>query len=81
MSRFNTKKIFEALIYWTIPEGIKACFRRIARRNKTGAMTSPGISAIISENAAFKDIHKGERCFILATGPSINRQDIRPFEE
>ncbi|MCX6735941.1 MAG: hypothetical protein NTZ13_02560 [Candidatus Parcubacteria bacterium] len=28
------------------------------------------------ENTKYKDIHTGERCFILGTGPSIKNQDI-----
>lgn len=30
-----------------------------------------------SHIAAFKDIHKGERCFILATGPSLTAEDVQ----
>lgn len=28
-------------------------------------------------NKKFKDIHRGERCFILCNGPSINQQDLK----
>jgi hypothetical protein len=28
---------------------------------------------LIKENSKYKDLHKNERCFILATGPSINK--------
>lgn len=30
-------------------------------------------------NKKFHGLHKGERCFILATGPSISRQDLTPL--
>ena len=30
--------------------------------------------------AEFKDIHKGERCFILATGPSLTAEDVKKLE-
>lgn len=33
------------------------------------------VKKIIRENVAFKNIHAGERCFILGTGPSLN--DLR----
>lgn len=31
---------------------------------------------LLAENARFKDIHTGERIFILCTGPSINTMDL-----
>jgi hypothetical protein len=30
----------------------------------------------VNENIKLKNIHKGKRCFILATGPSINNQNL-----
>ena len=33
-----------------------------------------------SKNLKFKNTHVGERCFILATGPSINKQDLLPLK-
>jgi hypothetical protein len=36
--------------------------------------------SLTSESLArFKDIHKGERCFIIATGPSVKTQDLSPL--
>jgi len=32
---------------------------------------------IISKNSELKNIHLGERCFIIGNGPSINKQDIK----
>ena len=34
------------------------------------------IKDLIRKNKTYKDLHKGERCFILATGPSLN--DLSP---
>jgi hypothetical protein len=34
---------------------------------------------VLSTNRALQDIHRGARCFILGTGPSINKQDLRPL--
>ena len=34
------------------------------------------ISALTAGNIRFRDRHKGQRCFILATGPSIQQQDL-----
>src|SRR5210317_1185187 len=30
----------------------------------------------IKKLAYFKDIHKGERCFIIGNGPSLNKTDV-----
>lgn len=37
-------------------------------------------SALIKKNAVFQNCHKGQRCFILATGPSIKTQDLKPLK-
>ena len=33
-----------------------------------------------ARNKKFRNIHKGQRCFILGTGPSINKQDLGPLK-
>ena len=45
--------------------------------SKKGLQTDAEINKIIASNSKFKDIHKGERLFILCTGPSINRMDLK----
>ncbi|WP_026841170.1 motility associated factor glycosyltransferase family protein [Citrifermentans bremense] len=35
---------------------------------------------IVERNRELADRHKGQRCFILATGPSIKHQDLSPLE-
>jgi hypothetical protein len=34
----------------------------------------------LSRNKKYHNCHKGERCFVLATGPSINDQDLAPLK-
>lgn len=36
---------------------------------------------ILLANSALHEIHKGERCFILATGPSISTQNLLPLKD
>ena len=36
----------------------------------------PAIHSIVQENKRFKNIHKGERCFIVLNGPSLMENDI-----
>ena len=35
----------------------------------------------LKENARYRDLHKGKRCFILCCGPSINRQNLLPLKD
>mgnify|MGYP001074046749 FL=1 len=35
---------------------------------------------LISKNKNLKGIHKGKRCFILGSGPSIKKQNLKPLE-
>jgi len=35
---------------------------------------------IIQDNSKFYNIHKGERCFVLCTGPSVNLLDLRKLK-
>jgi hypothetical protein len=43
------------------------------------------IGLFLNENerklASLKDIHKGERCFIIGNGPSLNNLDLTPLKE
>jgi len=36
--------------------------------------------AILNRNMKFLNKHRGRRCFVLATGPSIYKQDLRPLQ-
>lgn len=52
-------------------------FRQLAQRILSGGVKE---NPILVENTALQDIHKGERCFILATGPSISTQNLLPLK-
>ncbi|KPJ55852.1 hypothetical protein AMJ49_06215, partial [Parcubacteria bacterium DG_74_2] len=56
---------------WKIKQSIKnlvkPCFNRIVEKDYRS------YQPILR---AFKDIHKGERCFIIGTGPSLNKTDL-----
>jgi hypothetical protein len=36
----------------------------------------PELAAQVEKNIKYKDIHKGERCFIIGNGPSLKQQDL-----
>ena len=35
---------------------------------------------LVAKNIELKDIHKGKRCFLLGSGPSIKKEDLRPLK-
>jgi len=64
---------------WTIPPAVqKVLYSKICQL-KFRRDIPHDLSAKFLENRKYKDLHKGERCFILATGPSINRQNLLPL--
>lgn len=36
---------------------------------------------LLKQNAEFKNIHKGERCFIIGNGPSLNTEDLSVLKD
>lgn len=42
--------------------------------------TSKVLQNELKKNAEFKDIHKGQRCFIIGNGPSLNDEDLSTLE-
>ncbi len=55
--------------------------RRIAWTTRYRAAAA-GLKLSINERRleAFADLHRGDRCFILGNGPSLNQCDLRPLE-
>jgi len=35
---------------------------------------------LVAKNSELKDVHKGERCFLLGSGPSIKNEDLKPLK-
>jgi hypothetical protein len=73
MSKYQ--KIINRIAYWTIPIGVYDLLKE--RRNVLNDhWLSKEQKNILQRNAQLYDIHKGQRCFILATGPSIRTQNL-----
>lgn len=80
MSRFFSR--------WLLPPGIKEVFfalppgfRDLATQmlrivRQPSAITKP---PFLHENARFKNVHAGKRCFVLCTGPSISKENLKPL--
>ncbi len=66
------KQLLRIFVHWFVPPGLAAFFKRKVRWHLVPRDLRRGIE----NNKAFKNIHKGQRCFILATGPSIATQDL-----
>jgi hypothetical protein len=60
---------------WTLPPVLRAALLAAAARARH-ALASPEARRLLARNAEFRDRHRGQRCFVLATGPSIQRQDL-----
>ncbi len=73
MSALNTAARFAAR--WLLPAGAADAIRR--RVGSQAARRPKGLpSAIVAANRELRNIHAGQRCFILATGPSVQTQDL-----
>ncbi len=69
---FEVKKMAKK---WFIPDGFwNLCIA--AKEIKKQMLYSPEEKTLLKENIATKDRHKGQRCFILGSGPSIKEQDL-----
>lgn len=76
----NTKNSLKTIAYWTLPQGIQTTIRDIYRQTRKSYHQQDSktyaVASMAKKNSIFKNKHQGERCFILATGPSVNKQDL-----
>ena len=61
---------------WVIPPKWYGLLKGVVRKTSNEGNVSVWES---HEFDQFKDCHKGNRIFILASGPSINTQDLKPL--
>jgi len=59
--------------HWVLPPGIL----EFLRSHLMAKSLTREERAILRKNRALNNRHAGERCFILATGPSIKKQDLK----
>lgn len=71
------KPILKKSAYWMLPQGVKDLLRQSYQRLQS---LSPEAKSILAHNAELKDAHRGKRCFVLATGPSIKNHDLSLLE-
>lgn len=63
------------IAYWLIPQGFQKLVSNIRERGRQAVSVQERV--LLEKNLKLKDIHKGDRCFILATGPSIRHQNLK----
>jgi hypothetical protein len=73
----DLKNAVKQVAYWTLPPGVKSLIRAIV--HKPAERVPPEEQEILTRNGALRKRHDGQRCFILATGPSIRGQDLKPL--
>ena len=69
------KQIVKRVAYWTVPLGVQE-LARIYYYIRGLRKRDPSVQAVLDRNRVFLNRHADERCFILATGPSIREQDL-----
>ena len=74
------KQAAKRVAYWTVPPGIQNLLRAYIRRSRELSSLDPSVQAVLDRNKVLLNRHAGERCFVLATGPSIKNQDLKPLE-
>jgi hypothetical protein len=70
----SLKRRAKTIARWTIPPGFQDMIRRAWVKLSLSRQFE--LQSLLSTNSIFKNIHSGQRCFILGTGPSINSQDL-----
>lgn len=72
------------MLRWITPHGLLELSRDVSKDYKYSNLylkfKEPETLAVLGKNKVLKDIHKNERCFILGTGPSIKKTDIKKLK-
>jgi len=73
----NARYFKGMLLYWAIPPGFKGLIRRLIQSLKEDEKL---ISRLCAPNIAYRNIHQGQRCFIVCSGPSVKKQNLLPLK-
>ena len=70
--------MIKAGLYWGLPRGIAVFgMNRLKKYRENREIAG---MRFLQNNLKYKDCHRGERCFILACGPSIKQQNLTLLE-
>ena len=68
--------LLDRLAYWVLPQGVHQLLRETCALSNENSKLESQVAHLRERNLAFKEKHKGQRCFILATGPSVAQQNL-----
>lgn len=72
------RKALSLAARWTMPPAFLDAGRKLRQnRQRARRMRDPRLR----RNAELRGRHAGERCFLLATGPSIKEQNLKPLQK
>jgi len=74
------RRMINAAAYWTLPPGIEFLLKKTLCKMTSKKKNVEKLYLSKKLIVQLKDKHLGERCFILATGPSIQEQDLTVLE-
>jgi hypothetical protein len=69
------KKTIKNIAYWTLPQGLV----EVAKKTYYRLLLSRFLK-LCRGNSRYRDLHRGQRCFIVCNGPSVNRQNLLPLK-
>jgi len=70
------KKTIKNIAYWTLPQGLVDVANKTYYRLLLGRALK-----LCRGNSRYRDLHRGQRCFIVCNGPSVNRQNLLPLKD
>ena len=62
---------------WVLPVGVKELMNRGDRSPSPDDLR---LAALCAGNVKFKNRHRGQRCFIVCSGPSVKKQNLLPLK-
>jgi len=74
------RQVAKKIAYWTVPPGIYDLLRTFLISNDSqnyDDILTIADKELLHKNLSLRNRHRGERCFILATGPSIKKQNLK----
>jgi hypothetical protein len=71
---FFSKESLKKVGKWCLPYGFYQLSGKLSRRYSF--FENKSLDNLLSKNSEFKDVHKGQRGFVLGTGKSIRNQDL-----
>jgi hypothetical protein len=71
-------KVLHHFAHWVLPQGV---VRWVEIQRRSAARISDRHRSILKKNTACRNVHQNQRCFVLATGPSIKEQNLAGLEK